>query len=388
MLKNKYCQSLSSSGAKTYEVNRWNENPTVHPYIGYVQTFNNENKNHVSDYGFFDTKSPIQNKASDKIIIGIFGGSVAWHVSEEGMEALEKTLRKTTFLSNKHFVFLNFSNGGYKQPQQLMILNYILALGGHLDLLINLDGFNEVALPAAENIPNNIFPFFPRSWPDIVGLMISDKKVLFMSKIINLETKKKTIEDFFSIPPLRHICTLHLIYDCLNQSLSSEISKERLELFEMRDSHSAYAAKGPSYHPHSQKEMYQDLANVWKNSSLQIHKICTANGIRYFHFLQPTQYLPHSKTMGKEELQIAILEGMPYQKPVEEGYPYLLKAGSELVKEGVNFFDLTQLFKKNNEIIYADNCCHVNKQGNEILGNAIGERISEFYSEKVPSLRQ
>ena len=32
--------------------------------------------------------------------------------------------------------------GGYKQPQQLFSLMYFLALGGHFDVWVNLDGFN------------------------------------------------------------------------------------------------------------------------------------------------------------------------------------------------------------------------------------------------------
>jgi len=43
-----------------------------------------------------------------------------------------------------------------------MRLNYLLALGARFDLFINLDGFNEVALPPAENIPKGVFLFFPR----------------------------------------------------------------------------------------------------------------------------------------------------------------------------------------------------------------------------------
>jgi hypothetical protein len=46
--------------------------------------------------------------------------------------------------------------GGYKQPQQLMALNWFMALGGEFDIVINLDGFNDVALPALENVPTRI----------------------------------------------------------------------------------------------------------------------------------------------------------------------------------------------------------------------------------------
>ena len=46
----------------------------------------------------------------------------------------------------------------------LLVLNYMLALGQTFDLVINIDGFNEVALPPITNLPNQVNPFFPRNW--------------------------------------------------------------------------------------------------------------------------------------------------------------------------------------------------------------------------------
>ena len=40
----------------------------------------------------------------------------------------------------------NFGSGGYKQPQQLAALSEALLLGVPLDVVVNIDGYNEVAL--------------------------------------------------------------------------------------------------------------------------------------------------------------------------------------------------------------------------------------------------
>ena len=56
---------------------------------------------------------------------------------------------------------LTDSLGGYKQPQQLLTLAYYISLGAEFDTVINIDGFNEVALPPIHNIPKNIYPFYP-----------------------------------------------------------------------------------------------------------------------------------------------------------------------------------------------------------------------------------
>ncbi len=53
---------------------------------------------------------------------------------------------------------------GYKQPQQLLALAYFLSLGAEYDLIINLDGYNDIVLPITDNYSFGVNPFFPRAW--------------------------------------------------------------------------------------------------------------------------------------------------------------------------------------------------------------------------------
>lgn len=59
----------------------------------------------------------------------------------------------------------------------------------------------------------------------------------------------------------------------------------------------------------------------------------------------------------------------------EEVYPYLIAMGKDLIDKGVNFYDLTMVFKNNDNPIYRDTACHINKAGNNILGETIGNII-------------
>ena len=108
-----------------------------------------------------------------------------------------------------------------------------------------------------------------------------------------------------------------------------------------------------------------------------MHELAEANEIGYFHFLQPNQYVPGSKIMKAEELKIAFAENQPHKPVVENGYPYLIKEGNELIHHGVNFFDLTMIFSKNDSILYNDDCCHLNDKGYNIIGAAIGKTLVE-----------
>src|SRR5205807_2871539 len=107
---------------------------------------------------------PIHARSKDKLIVAIVGGSLACYFRQYGVERLEDLLKKDPRLAGKRFLFVNLALGGYKQPQQLMTLNYLLALGAQFDILINIDGFNEVALYEFESAGAHVFPAFPRAW--------------------------------------------------------------------------------------------------------------------------------------------------------------------------------------------------------------------------------
>ena len=69
-------------------------------------------------------------------------------------------LRQLTHFQGKNIRLISLAVSGHKQPQQLMTVLYYLILGGKLELLINLDGFNEVTGPI-NNWVKGIFPAYP-----------------------------------------------------------------------------------------------------------------------------------------------------------------------------------------------------------------------------------
>jgi len=358
---------ITLRGVKESVVPRDIAHEVIHPYLGFVLNpeFNNEggtksrNKTPISEYGFVDETGPIHPKSNGKVIIGIFGGSFAKAFSSEGIDSLTKELRKSSIFSDKEIVVVRAALGGYKQPQQLMALTYLLALGAHFDLIINIDGFNEVVIPPLENIPKNVNPFFPRNWFMKVQALPDPVTQSIVGEITYLRSKRGKWAGVFSKAPIRYSVTMNLIWKYYDSHLAKAISRAQLTLQSYKPTKvGGYVMTGPSYHFKSEADLFQDLASIWKNSSLQMHKLSTANNIRYFHFLQPNQYIPGSKIMGEEELKQAFLEGHPYKKGVERGYPYLVKAGQELVNEGVNFHDLSMVFANKVEPLYIDTCCH------------------------------
>ena len=83
----------------------------------------------ISKFGYVDDKEPILARRSDRIIIAILGGSVACHFAAiNGVAKLGAELSRSPEFAGKEVVFVNLALSGYKQPQQLMTLAYLLSL--------------------------------------------------------------------------------------------------------------------------------------------------------------------------------------------------------------------------------------------------------------------
>lgn len=137
-----------------------------HPYLGYVLDADapqGPDALPVSRWGFLDTGTPIHRRDAGTFLVAITGGSVSVQLCHYARDVLEQELGRIAAARGRRVVLVPLGLGGYKQPQQVISLEYLLMLGGEFDLVINPDGFNEVAL-VSENLVNGSPAFFPRSW--------------------------------------------------------------------------------------------------------------------------------------------------------------------------------------------------------------------------------
>jgi hypothetical protein len=358
----------------------------LHPYLGYVYNpeFWNATADRrsrhafpVSDYGFVDDKSPIQRPATDRVVVGVFGGSVAMALAADGLEALFGELGKHARYTGKTFVTVRVPLGSHKQPQQLMALAYILSLGGHFDIVINLDGFNEVALPLSENLRKGSNPFFPLNWQMRVD-QVSDVALLRLigTKVV-AETERRSWAATFVALPLRYSVVAGLVWQLQDNRLALRIHQAAFDIqeFESESTQMSYEAKGPAFEPSDKHTMYARLAKMWRDSSLQMSRLSAANDTEYFHFLQPNQYVTGSKIMGEEERSVSFNPRHIYRPGVQDGYPHLIEAGNDLRERGVAFHDLSMIFRELERPLYVDTCCHLSEEGMALIGKRMGELI-------------
>lgn len=348
----------------------------IHPYVGYV--FENEfPEDHPNYYGFANTDGQeIQKRSPEKLIVATFGGSMAYHLIPHSVDEIERALRTYPPYKDKEIVFVRLALPGFKQPQQLMALTYFLSLGAEFDVLINLDGFNEVALPAGENIPQHIFPAYPRSWAQ----RFSSRLELEKGAVEYLQTKRDQYKELYQSTPLHWSRTITLAWALVDKNMQEKIERRRINFMDDSplekplEEFIRYQLTGPPYTPANTGALLQDLADIWSHSSQQMGMLARANGMRYFHFLQPNQYVKNSKPMNEQEQKTALGNTM-YGPWIERGYSYLQEEGKKLQAKGVYFTDLSMIFKDHKEPLYVDPCCHVSRAAYDIMGDAMGKAI-------------
>ncbi|MBN1878782.1 hypothetical protein JW823_01610 [bacterium] len=191
----------------------------IHPYLGFVQN-KIGGRMRVDAFGFpLNSDIPIHKRTETGYIIGVFGGSFA-----QGVATHRTSLVEAVAQTNRTPVIVNTAMGGYKQPQQLLALTYLLSLGAEFDAVINIDGFNEVALPMSENLPKSVFPFFPRNWYFRTTQRLDQTTHLMLGELQYLKRERRAwanlAEENFS---LKSICWFAL-WRFRERQLSSRIN--------------------------------------------------------------------------------------------------------------------------------------------------------------------
>ncbi len=356
----------------------------IHPYLGWVLNPQVNSAGStlfsrtipVNSLGFNDEEHGIPKRRPDRVIVAVTGGSVAWQVSVAGEKLLREELEKTPQFRGKQLQLVRLAMSGYKQPQQLMALNYMLALGAEFDVVVNIDGYNEVALTVAENDEMGVFAAYPRMWHARMHDVVDPRKYTVSFQILKVRALRQQLaadrlQSWLSWSP-----TLNLIWYVRDKRLETQMVELAGELRQQIISGGlGFTAKGPAQIYRGSDGLHRHVLELWSNSSLQMQRLCAGNGIAYVHILQPNQYLTDSKPMTAEEREKCISGFQDYGKVIQKIYPLVIQHAEVLRQAGVDFHDLTRLFAEVEEPIYADPFCHYNQRGNDLLAQSVAEFI-------------
>lgn len=364
---------------------------TVHPYVGWVrnpEVLKSElyegMELRTNRLGFLDTSEGIFHRDPHRLIVGVTGGSVAYQMSSAGSEKLQEVLRKHPDFQNREIVIVRMAQSAYKQPQGLYALNYFMLQGGEFDIVINLDGLNEVTMTVDQNFPQQVALDYPQGWKMRTGELIPPQESDIAGEILQLRGERHRRAAAACHSWFRYLPSQLLLWYSRDYRMRMRMI-ELEEIASQDDSQPSFIRGGPHPMARTESEAIDESVRIWKQASLQMHRLCQASGILYLHAIQPNQYDPGSKPLAPQELEL-----MKYESPgnrnqnfltiIPAAYPKLRQAGQELQAAGVQVLDLTGIFSNIQEELYVDSCCHVKPKGSEILATAIGEEILKMKS--------
>ena len=334
----------------------------------------------TNNFGFTSTRDyPVARATPRQLLVGIFGGSVAAWFCQVGSDRLVSRLTAVPAFRDRDVVPLCFAHEGYKQPQQLLILSYFLSIGQELDVAVNIDGFNEVALSRLNDARGSDI-----SMPSVMHMdpltALLDRSSMSAEKVESLariQTYRRRVNAAASRTNGASSAALYFLYSRLHTVLDRQYQAE-VRAFDALPASSATSLirVTPKVHPREGQALWDDIAGGWVRSSLLMHEMLAARGARYVHVLQPNQYFT-TRAFAPGEAAVALAADSPFKPGAEQGYPVLERAAASgaLASAGVTFVDGVHLFDAERMPVYIDNCCHYTRRGYELLADAIGTAL-------------
>lgn len=381
----------------------------IHPYFGFQLRAHSGDWNGTfanNNHGFVSTWDFPRERRDGEVLIGVFGGSVASYLAqyERDHGVIAATVAEALDKSPDDVVVMNFAQGGFKQPQQVQILSYFLATGQEFDAVVNIDGFNEVALGARNQLAG-IGPAQP-SVEHVLGLqavtpLVSSKRRAKMEKarhaydryaeIYNRAWSGEAPETKLAVGFLWH----YLRYKYYNRqvvllrqqfSVGDDANGQDPSWLYLQPSPgtadpggSGRMAEGGT---HPDDVEWPPILGVWQRSAVAFAEIARAAGAVSVHVLQPNQYFPTERRFSDAEKAVAVSDHSPYAALIPPGYDRLATEAKELTAAGVPVHNLYRLLDDLEAQAYVDDCCHYTDAGNDLLARELGQLLRQAFAER------
>ena len=338
----------------------------------------------ANNHGYFSERDYPTAADDELFVVGVFGGSAAqWFALQAGPE-LARQLAGMPGLEGRRVEVLCFAQGGFKQPQTLHALTYFAARGQRFDLILTIDGFNEVALAAA-NLALGFDPALP-STAQLVPLVELAGAGEAPSAVGSRWCRALALRAAVLGQQARAGDTRSAAV-WLVQQVRLSFTRRSLALAEAELSGSAPADGSPLYllapAGRDPDRTPREAVAVWARASRLTAAVAEALGTPHLHVIQPNQY--HSAhRFSPAERRLALNERSPYREAVHAGYPLLLDEVDSLAASGVHVISAVDVFDAVDEPVYADDCCHYTQLGNEILARRIAHEIGPLLGPDAP----
>ncbi len=335
----------------------------------------------TNNFGFVSTTDyPIRRTTGWQFFVGIFGGSVALWFCQVGADRLFDQLRKSPALAGREIVPVCLAHEGYKQPQQLLVLSYFPSLGQPFDLVINLDGFNEVALGALNDQRGNDFtmPSVQHLDPMVELIDASSLTPEKAEALGDISRLQRRLAVWARRSNAARSAAVHFVSGRISALLERQ-QRDAVTRFGSLPSNAGATSivrVTPKTEARSGDALFSAIARQWADASATMQELLAARGVPYIHVLQPNQYAS-GRTFPDAERAIAFIGASPFKPGAMQGYPHLLSDASlkTLRDRHVRFVDATKAFDGTAGQVYWDNCCHYTRLGNQIMADVIAGAV-------------
>lgn len=324
----------------------------------------------VNECGFASGYPCPYSPPDNALVVGIFGGSVAQHYAFWAADSKSSILKELARRTGRRLVILPFTVGGGKQPLQTQALAYALSLGQRFDVVINLDGYNEVYISWLNATKFGIAASMP------FAKLIVGQENLFADRLVGEDDSgsvKRRRDMLVGWSERTRSAIVHYLvkmggvyYTNATARLEQETTQRRADaryLVQLAPAPKGYAI--------------QDVMNLWINGSISMAAMASAHGAAYIHVLQPSQYYSNRRFTAQEVGEFNVLgQGdAPLREIVPEAYDAFRSHADKLKAAGVRFVDATGIFETDTRTIYYDWCCHFNHAGNQLLDQLLVPHI-------------
>jgi hypothetical protein len=369
----------------------------LHPYLGFAGPYSVDSEGwRFNNLGFVQTtpyKVPFEPSPRDLIVV-VFGGSVASNLVTPWQGGLSLSAVLQEQMPDRNIVVYSMAQGAGKQPQQLIALAMLLALGQHIDVIVNLDGFNEFALgySNARYLTHPIFPALTVLWGIGKGLEPGGGNSDFHRIAADLIEARSAIKDEEDAANGSRSGTAYIFHKLkVSSALGTKARAEQAYVASVKSSspeelRSIQTMMGINLPYRNQATPWEDIFQIWLRSSDAMAALSRAAGAQLLHIIQPNQYFS-KKQFSPDEARVALSqpEDDPMRVGAERVYPMIAERADLLQARGI--ISAINLFDGEPGAMYVDNCCHYTRAGETKLARFVVAKIMERLSTE-PQMRR
>ena len=360
----------------------------LHPYFGYIGPYSYRGSFYrTNNLGFTQVEEPREvpfKPEPDDFVVFVFGGSVAARLvnPEHDGTSMQQAIQKLPQLAGKNVVVYNMAQGPGKQPQQLMELAYLIAVGQHIDLVINLDGAMEFA-SGLNNFENGIDPIFP---PAAILLAIGNElapiddssldyyEFAYSVTHARAESKRYTLLLDNSRSGIAYVKNriLKAIYDRSLQSALSAYDQVIARAKGTQDVRSRLGLDMPI--KTSKDKVIEEIFEMWIRCSDLMKAMANSTGATYLNIVHPNPYYSKKILTESERTILNLPESDHFRQASSEGYALIESRAGMLESRGI--VSGIALFDGTRDTVYADSSGHFGKLGQTMFANFVAGQVA------------